>query len=444
MYGFEPHETSEEHHLKEYKKFLLHGTIRFARVGAVLSLFLPPIFLFVDLSIIEVTPILIGSRILPTVIGIIVGIGTLLKLKSKVAFINCLYYIFLLSLMTMMCIVILNYLGTPYIDDVFFGWIIVILAIFIGSRGGIKYIAPIYILPLIATILFLVYKGSMTKDIMVKFSNPMGISFICLIMAETYMRFRFREFKSTKIIENHNKQLMDDFELAQHVQQSLIPQTPTNISQIAFHTIYKPMYQIGGDFFDFIHFKEQSKIGIFICDVTGHGISAALIATMVKAFIDSSGQRGMNPGSLLHYINDRIQKTPNKFLSALYCIYDLNTGILSYARGGHHFPIIVRNDSSIVTLKSDGILIGLDNEPEFEVREFHCKKGDKLFLYTDGLTELVDSRQIQFDTVLEDVIKQHYKKDVNKFINAIYDEFRSFNTTISLHDDVCLIGMEIF
>jgi HAMP domain-containing protein len=144
-----------------------------------------------------------------------------------------------------------------------------------------------------------------------------------------------------------NNIIQNDLHLARKIQQGLVP-VSSPLPCISF--LYKPMEQVGGDFYDFIRFRDRHKTGIFICDVSGHGVSAAFITTMIKTAILQSGERKENPAELLTYINDLLcGQTAGNFITALYCIWFPDERRVLYANAGHPQPYLV-SDSGVSRL----------------------------------------------------------------------------------------------
>ena len=203
------------------------------------------------------------------------------------------------------------------------------------------------------------------------------------------------------------------------------------------------MIQLGGDFYDYIQFKEPNKLGIFICDVSGHGVSAALVASMVKTLINTSGASKLKPAEFLHYINNKlIDQTSGHFVTAFYGIYDSDTKKLEYARGGHTFPYIVRDDK-IIKLQSRGPLLALFNNIYIEQSEVQLKPNDKVLLYTDGLTEAKNSAGLMFESRLERHLLKIRHLEIDEYVENIYKTLVEFIGSEEIDDDVCMIGIRV-
>lgn len=248
--------------------------------------------------------------------------------------------------------------------------------------------------------------------------------------------------EKNKIIRKKNNQYMEDLKLAKQIQQKLIPLKPS-YPGIQFATTYLPMDDIGGDFFDFVKIPVTDDLGIFISDVSGHGVPAALITSMVKTLIEISGAEKHSPNALLSFMNDKIcGQTNGNFLTAFYGIYHSRTKILKYARGAHNYPILIRKNQ-LTALSSQGKILGIEQNLNFEEKEIQLQSKDRLLFYTDGLTESTNPQGIEFEEKLYELLKETNDLDVHKLMNKIYLELIQHREEYKFDDDICMILMEI-
>lgn len=240
------------------------------------------------------------------------------------------------------------------------------------------------------------------------------------------------------------KEMIDhELQLAQHIQMSIMPSSMPELSGVKFASIYTPMDMLGGDFYNFIRLREREKIGIFLSDVSGHGVPAALITGMLKALIESSGGARTKTDEFLKFINNNIyEQTDGNFITAFYAIYDADSGILQYSRAGHTIPILL-NESGITMLESKGRLLGVLDSIQLESKSIKLKPGDKILFYTDGLIESFNDKKEMFAIYLNDIILANLNSNIDVMINNIYNELKVFSGGKGFADDVLMIGMEI-
>ena len=138
----------------------------------------------------------------------------------------------------------------------------------------------------------------------------------------------------TDELKEKNDIIQKELILAGNIYKNLIPSSFPEIEDIEFSSIFLPMDELGGDFYDFIKFKEQNLVGIFISDVSGHGVPAALISSMVKTLINTAHKESLSPSKFLTYIDNKIYgQTVGNFITAFYGVYDGNKKTLRYSGG---------------------------------------------------------------------------------------------------------------
>ncbi len=238
-------------------------------------------------------------------------------------------------------------------------------------------------------------------------------------------------------------QIEQELSMVELLQRNLLPSKNPNIKHLDFASVYEPMKDVGGDFYDFVHLNSKNKIGIFISDVTGHGVPAAFITSMIKMLLNIAENEKENPSELLNYMNNNlIDQTKGNYLTAFYCIIDTDKKTIRYSRAGHNYPIIIRKDE-IISLESRGRMLAVYNNIYFEEREVKIKKGDKIILYTDGLTEAINKKNEEFEESFFNFIKINYKSSINVLLSQVMDSLFRFVSGKSLEDDICIIGVEV-
>lgn len=245
------------------------------------------------------------------------------------------------------------------------------------------------------------------------------------------------------IIEQKNNQLIQDLKLAQQIQRNLIPEISPSFSGLKIASLYKPMEEVGGDFYDFVKVRETHYLGIFISDVSGHGVPAALITSMLKTLIETAGAHRVLPKNLLEYVNQKIiGHTSGNFLTAFYGLYNRETRELVYSRAAHPYPLIIRGDT-LVTLEGRGKMLGIWPDPELsEVRLTLCA-GDKLILFTDGLLEATNFAGLEYADFFErDLVKMGHLP-IQELVEGIYNGLIHFAETWHFDDDICIVGIEV-
>lgn len=424
-----------------------HGYIKlriavYAKVAALIALFVLPYFMYEDVFVNGMPRFFVLIRLVPFSLAVVLLAMLFTPLKKFIDVIRVLYFAFLLALMGMMVLLVIHAAHTDKYSLYVIGTVVVIFAIFGGAVYGLRLFIPLYLVPLAGLLIYLFAFTDIAPDRLSMLANPVTTAIVCIIFAEFQEQMRYREFISNKIVEIQNTQFGRELSLARTVQNSLIPLTAPMIGNIRFHSVYSPVIGIGGDYFDIIRINDRTA-GIFISDVSGHGVSAALIASMVKTLINTAGELLKSPARLFTYINEKlIGQTSGHFVTAFYGIYDIDRKTFRYSRAGHTYPFLIKN-GSIAEIRSRGFFLGLMKDLEFEEAEIPIADGDMVLLYTDGLIEACNRAGVMFETMFHAKIEEYSALGAAGLVNRIYSDLEHFTGSPSFKDDVCIICMEV-
>jgi len=255
-----------------------------------------------------------------------------------------------------------------------------------------------------------------------------------------------------KKVFKRNQELEADILIAKKIQNQLIPSKSPR-PYIAF--MYKTMDKVGGDFFDFVEFEQKNWIGIFLSDVSGHGIPAAFVTSMIKTTIQQMRPYHDNPSFLLFALNEALfQQTGDNFITAFYGIYKPEKSEFIFANAGHNPPYIIAEDRVYpIPDKGGGIPLAilsnkelLEKKREYVNQTVKLKEGSKLILYTDGLTEATrkDNPSQSFETnLLKTTFLQLQNIPAELFVSEIYLRLVEFHGDDQFSDDVCMICLDV-
>lgn len=255
----------------------------------------------------------------------------------------------------------------------------------------------------------------------------------------------------TKKLELQAKQLQldNDLNAAAGIQRSLLPQyLPSDgAAQIAWH--FEPCRQIGGDIFN-IHFPEKNLIDLYMLDVCGHGVSAALIAVSVSQFLQTArGAAGKESG--LHSpktILDSMEKAYpferfDTYFTMIYMTIDLLAGTLKYGSAGHPPPVLLRSEGDLEVLDLHGPVIGFGAGHAFQEQEVKVAQGDKIVLYTDGILDAYGSTgELYGKKRLYKALEKCRKGSVKEIVDSIHNDVKSFSQARELDDDISILAIE--
>ena len=178
---------------------------------------------------------------------------------------------------------------------------------------------------------------------------------------------------------------------ARMIQQMLLPQSFPVVVGAHLAYRYVPVYDLAGDFLDYYYKRASGELGFVVCDVSGHGIPAALISAMLKMSLQMWGEFIDDPhGTLMKMRRLLMGKLGDDFVTACLGYVDLGTGLLRCVNAGHTPLVRINANGAADLIKPDGCIIHERVPQKLEVYEGHLNPGDRLVLYTDGLSEALD------------------------------------------------------
>lgn len=185
------------------------------------------------------------------------------------------------------------------------------------------------------------------------------------------------------------RQELRELDEARRIQRKLLPATLPQMDGCELATSWQPASGVGGDCFDAIAFG-PSRLGLSIADVVGKGIPAALLMSNLQAAVRAFATDAAQPAELCQQVNRILcgNIAEGRFISFFYCTLDADLGVLTYANAGHYPPILVRADGSVERLASGGPVMGVFPDAGYEQSRVSAASGDRLILFTDGITEV--------------------------------------------------------
>src|SRR6201995_3052138 len=200
-----------------------------------------------------------------------------------------------------------------------------------------------------------------------------------------------------------------ELQIARQIQASTLPQHLPTLVDLDIAARYVPMTSVAGDFYDFLP-DGKNRLGVLIADVAGHRVGSALIASMVKVAFAAQSEHVADPAKLLTEVNIALcGKFEEQYVTAAYVYIDCERNMVRYAGGGHP-PIIVasRTDGAIRRVEENGPILGMFAEAPYSAVEIPFRPGDRLFLYTDGAFEAMNSSNEEYGKVrVEEFLKSH-------------------------------------
>jgi phosphoserine phosphatase RsbU/P len=188
-----------------------------------------------------------------------------------------------------------------------------------------------------------------------------------------------------------------ELEIARQIQSSILPREVPSIAGLEIAARYLPMSDVAGDFYDFL-MLESNQLGVLVADVTGHGVPAALIASMLKGAFAGQKAHAQHPELVLVGLNEALcGKFEAHFVTAAYLYADLDAKILRYAGAGHP-PLLLgsRSNGGPRFIEQNGLLLGMFPEAVYSAIEIPLQQGDRYVLFTDGLPESTNAKEEEF------------------------------------------------
>ena len=203
--------------------------------------------------------------------------------------------------------------------------------------------------------------------------------------------------------------IRQELETARRIQESTLPGEPPRLPGLDLAARYVPASEVAGDFYDFLP-GEGRSLGLIVADVSGHGVPAALVASMLKVAVASQAAHAASPARVLSEINQIFHgKLKNQFITALCAFLDLDSGRLTWASAGHPPPLLWRaREGRVEELVHPGMVIGRLRRAAYTEASAALEPGDRLLLFTDGIPEAASPTGEQFgDERLQAFLAEH-------------------------------------
>jgi sigma-B regulation protein RsbU (phosphoserine phosphatase) len=250
--------------------------------------------------------------------------------------------------------------------------------------------------------------------------------------------------RAVEVGKARSQQQEQELDKAREIQEGLLPKKIPQVRGLEVAGTWQPARVVGGDYFDVLKFSE-SKIGVCIGDVVGKGISAALLMANLQASFRAFAAEAISPGTLVGKLNEVISSNiaADRFITFCYCMIDTKDNWLTYASAGHCPPILFHRSGEAVPLKEGGTPLGIFPDRKYEDAGLQLESGDRLVLYTDGLTEAMNSDEQEFgDLRLVELGSRNIALSASESLAAIKEEVVSFCNG-SFQDDFTLVVVAV-
>jgi phosphoserine phosphatase RsbU/P len=249
--------------------------------------------------------------------------------------------------------------------------------------------------------------------------------------------------------EEHLRSIHQELDLARQIQSFTLPRGIPRLDDLQIAARYLPMSAVAGDFYDFLVVDEK-HVGILVADVTGHGVPAALIASMLKVAFSAQAEHAADPARVLTGLNRALcGKFEEHFVTAVYVFADTEKHILRYAGAGHPPLLLASTGSgpeSVRQIEENGVMLGLFPEAEYSSKEIQLRAGDRALLYTDGVFEAMNAAQQEFGKPrLAQFLHAHIHLAAEAFTKALLEEVSRWASHSNEHtqdDDITVLALD--
>jgi serine phosphatase RsbU (regulator of sigma subunit) len=240
------------------------------------------------------------------------------------------------------------------------------------------------------------------------------------------------------------QRMEEELNIARDLQLSMLPAACPQMEKFEIAALSIPAREVGGDFYDFIEMRD-GKLGTIVGDVTGKGVSGALVMSASRTAFRIFSEEGLNLGDIMKRANLRL-KTDIKsgmFVALLYAILDSRERTLSFCSAGQTLPILRSwKDGETIMLKTEGdtFPLGIIDEVDYQETRIRLSPGDQVVLYTDGIVEAMNRHEemFGFDRLLK-LVKQKRESSAEMLLKAIMEEVNAFVGDAAQYDDLTVI-----
>ena len=240
-----------------------------------------------------------------------------------------------------------------------------------------------------------------------------------------------------------------DLKIAQKTMMDIIKLDLPRVESLRIDYKYYPLGNMGGDYFCFYPLAE-GVTGVFMCDISGHGVASSLYISLLKSITDKLAVKfGQAPSDFITQLNlELIGRMSSYFITAVYGVFIYqkrqNQLTFTFANGGHPSPLLVKNDGAASLLSTKSTIIGISNDIRYPQTKIQFAPGDRLFIYTDGIPETSNANRemIGYDDTFKDLFAIRGSCSLGEHLNSVIEKVNLFRNGAEITDDIAIIGFE--
>lgn len=266
-----------------------------------------------------------------------------------------------------------------------------------------------------------------------------------IVNARVRTHLMLRDARET--VERQLVAINSELEMARQIQLSILPRETPRLRGLDIEARYLPMSTVAGDFYDFLVLDEK-HVGVLIADVSGHGLSSALIASMLQTALAAQVVVADNPAKVLSALNRALfGKFRSHYVTAAYLFLDMETKTVNYA-GAAHPPLLIWKSKAgqVGEMIHNGLMLGPFSSPTYSNVCFQIEEGDRILLITDGIVEARDFSDQEFGMErLREIMESHYTLPAKPFADAVLHALSTWSENAigaNQSDDITLLTID--
>ena len=259
-------------------------------------------------------------------------------------------------------------------------------------------------------------------------------------------------------LHSSHKRIEDDLKAAAWMQKTLLPPPSLEANGFRCHWRFEPSGYVAGDIFNFFPMDDRA-VGFYLLDVSGHGVPAAMLSVTLSMVLTPEIARGsplkrlnpesdqaevLAPDAVIRELNQRFQSKDDHYFTMLYGLIDTRSSTLRLAQAGHPGPVLMGKDGQLRVLGNGGMPVGLWRDIEFDYLEVPITDGDRLLLYSDGVTECLNESGEAFgEQRLVNYLESTSSERMDGLLGGLVQELGRWRNRADSADDISLLAVEV-
>jgi len=271
-----------------------------------------------------------------------------------------------------------------------------------------------------------------SNDEVGKLTNSMGFML-------TELNQYIKDLKSTTA---EKEKYESELRIAHDIQMGMIPKVFPVIEEMDIFAKLKPAREVGGDLYDFL-FLDDENLCLAIGDVSGKGVPASLLMAVTRTLLHSHAKAGLSSSEIVNLINKSLNENKENRLFVTYflVVFNIRTGKVDFTNAGHNPPLLIKHNNEIIFIESpQSYPLGISTLSPYVANELQMEKGDKLFFYTDGITE---AQNIKDEMYGEEKLKTELENCVDfnskELCEFVFNSVETFMGEAEPYDDVTVV-----